>query len=235
MALGVNVKMPRQVFVRGRGLESEWQGEVDIAGSTAAPRITGELKPVRGDFDLAGKRFVLDEGFIRFEGEEEIDPRINMLAVHTGKDLKVNVRIEGRASDPKVTLTSVPQLPQDEMLARLLFGKSASRLSAIEAAQLAQALATLSGKGGAGGILDFARSTLGLDRVTLGGGEDSGGPALQVGKYITDRVYVGVEQRAASEGTEAQVEVELTPNLTLESDIGVKSSGNVGLRWTYDY
>ncbi len=236
MSLDVAVRMPRQIFVRGRGLESEWQGEVAIHGSTANPRIEGELRPVRGDFDIAGKRFVIEEGFIRFEGGEKVDPRLSVVATYAGSDLRVSVRIEGRASDPKITLTSVPPLPQDEMLARLLFGKSATRLSAVEAAQLAQALASLSGRGGpTGGILDFARNTLGLDRVTLGSDEQAGGPALQVGKYLNDRVYVGVEQGATGGNTEAQVEVELTPNLSLESDIGVKTRGNVGLKWQFDY
>jgi len=42
---------------------------------------------------------------------------------------------------PEITLTSTPSLPQDEIMARILFDKSTQQLSAFEAAQLAGAIA----------------------------------------------------------------------------------------------
>jgi autotransporter translocation and assembly factor TamB len=56
--------------------------------------------------------------------------------------------IGGRAQNPQITFTSTPALPQDEVLARLLFGSSVTSLSPTQAIQLAAALNSLRGSGG---------------------------------------------------------------------------------------
>src|SRR3546814_10753554 len=76
----------------------------------------------------------------------------------------------------------------------------------------------LTGQGGGADVLGFARRTLGVDVLRVETAEDNS-PALEVGKYLTDEVYVGVKQGADPQSTAAGVEVELTPNITLESEM----------------
>ncbi len=86
----------------------------------------------------------------------------------------VTVTITGPASRPVIALSSSPTLPQDEIMARLLFGKASGALSPFEAVQLAQAMAQLTGVGGGGpGVLDKIRKGLGLDRLDLEAREGS--------------------------------------------------------------
>ena len=61
--LDLNIKMPGQAFVRGRGLESEWQGELAITGTTSTPIIKGSIDSKRGAFNLLGKVFNLETGY----------------------------------------------------------------------------------------------------------------------------------------------------------------------------
>jgi translocation and assembly module TamB len=236
--LDVTLDMPRQVFVRGRGLDSEWGGRLHVGGTAARPRIVGELSLVRGQFAFAGKQFELDRGVISFPEAEEIAPLIDVAAVNTAKGMTVTVRVSGPATDPRIELSSVPELPQDEILARVLYDKSAGQLSAYQAAQMAAAFAQLSGKGGAaGGLLDLVRSGLGLDVLRLGTVETPGGeaPAATVGKYATEEVFVGVTQGTGPETGSVGVEVELTPNISVESEVGQTGQSKAGVKFKLDY
>ena len=40
----------------GRGLDSEWRGDLRITGTVDAPQIAGSIRTVRGRYDLLGRR-----------------------------------------------------------------------------------------------------------------------------------------------------------------------------------
>ena len=170
--LDVVVEIPGQVFVRGRGLDSEWRGRIAASGTSAAPRLEGKLEIVRGTFDFLGKTAQLSRGTITFLGGNRIDPDINIEARIPSTSITGIVQITGTATQPSIKLSSQPELPQDEILARVLFGSSISQLSPAEAVSIAQGAAALAG-GGDPGVLDRFRSGLGLDRLTLGGANSS--------------------------------------------------------------
>ncbi len=171
--LAVNIAVPRRLFIRGNGLESEWQGDLRITGSAAAPQLIGSLRPVRGTLDLLSKTFEFDKGEIAFTGGSRINPGINLELVNETSDLTAVVHVTGNANKPKLELTSRPPLPRDEVLARVLFGKDISELSRFEALQLANGVRELAGAGQGGGIsaLTTVRKSLGLDMLRLGGGD----------------------------------------------------------------
>src|SRR4051794_7334673 len=54
VSLDVAVDAPERVFVRGRGLDSEWGGNVKVAGVATRPEITGQIKFRRGFADVLG-------------------------------------------------------------------------------------------------------------------------------------------------------------------------------------
>jgi translocation and assembly module TamB len=90
--------------------------------------------------------------------------------------------------------------------------------------------------GGGEGILDMARQTLGLDVLGFGGGDSADDVGtVSAGKYLTRDVYVGVEQGATPGSTAVTVEIDLTPHITLESDVGAQQGSSVGVRWQWDY
>lgn len=238
IALAIDVEIPARTFVRGRGLDSEWRGNVRVTGTTADPQLTGTLETVRGDFSLLGKRFVLGNSRITFTGGETIDPQLAISAEHRTAAIVAQAVITGTPSAPSIKLTSQPELPQDEVLARVLFGRSVTEMTPAQGLELAQAAATLAGGGGPG-ILDRVRSATGLDRLdvtsaTPNANGESSGTAVTAGRYVTDRVFVGVEQGMKSDSTRPKVEVEITPNLSVESSVGNASAG-VGVNWKWDY
>lgn len=236
VALDLALSLPRRVFIRGRGLDSEWAGQFKVKGTADAPVIEGDLSPVRGDFSFAGKSFKLQKGKVSLAGGKEVDPDLDLSAVYELDDFKALVAITGTASSPEIGFSSEPELPQDEILARILFGKSTGQLSPVEALQLAEAVASVSGQLGSGeGVLGLVRKTLGVDVLSAGTNEQSGEVEVRAGKYVADDVFVGVTQGTDPTSTKVTVEVEVTPNISVESDVGQDASGRVGVFWKWDY
>lgn len=234
VTLDVVVDMPNRVFVRGRGLDSEWSGRLSVQGESDSPRVSGTMTLVRGQLSVVGKPFQLKVGKVTLPEGADTEPALDVTAEHEGRDLTSTARLSGPLSAPELQLTSVPPVPRDEIVSRVLFNKTAAELTAAEAAQLAIALRELTGGGGAD-VLGFARRTLGVDVLRIESAEGDGTPAVEAGKYLSDRVYVGVKQGATSQSSSAGVEIELTPNITLESEVTGQGANKSGIRFQLDY
>lgn len=234
VGLDVSVTIPNRFYVRGRGLESEWSGALRVTGTSDAPTLVGQLQVVRGQFDLIGNNFFFEEGVIEFPGGRRIEPVLNITAVsEAAGDVTAIIRVTGTGSDPEIEMTSRPALPEDEVMARVLFGRGLQDLGPVEALQVANAVRVLTGFGGGGpGITEVIAGTLGVDTIRVGGGAE--GPALEVGKYLTEDIYVGVEQGITSESTGVNVEVQLTPSISMEGKTTGRGS-EVGVNWQKDY
>jgi translocation and assembly module TamB len=235
-ALDLRVRAPNELFVEGMGLESEWRANLRVAGTLTAPRITGPVDLNRGTYSFAGRRFDLSRGAIRFTGNAPPDPQLDIVASTTVEGVTANVQVTGAGLSPQIAFTSTPDLPQDEVLSRLLFGGSVTELSPLEAVQLGAALNSLRGSGGGLNPLGKLRGATGLDRLrVLGADENSGrGTSIAAGKYIGRNVYV--ELTTDSEGnTLTQLEVNLTRALKLLAQVGAFGSNSVGVRYAKEY
>jgi translocation and assembly module TamB len=211
-------------------------GALKITGTADAPIITGALKLRRGDFNLLSRRLEFSEGTVTFSGGEKIDPILNFVANTKLPEADVTVTVTGSAAKPVIALTSSPTLPQDEILARLLFGKASGALSPFEAVQLAQAMAELTGVESGPGVLDKLRKSLGLDRLDVEAGEGATtAPSLSAGRYVSRGVFVGAKQGTTPGSSAATVEIELTPNVKIETDVGADSSGKAGINLEWNY
>jgi translocation and assembly module TamB len=235
LALDMTVEAENRVEVRGRGLDAVLGGQLHIGGTASEPVVEGRLAMTRGTLAVLGKTFSFKRGILDFDGGPAIDPRLDLLAEASGNDITAQVQVSGTARQPKLELSSAQGLPQDEVLARLLFGKSVSTLGAGEAVQLAQSAAELAGFGGGAGILSRVRRTLGFDRLGITSGQNGKGSELQAGGYIHDRVYVGIEQDLQKGGSRAKVEVNIVDGLQVEAGVGANADTRLGLKFEWDY
>ncbi|WP_302737270.1 translocation/assembly module TamB domain-containing protein [uncultured Desulfovibrio sp.] len=244
-SLNLRIRAPGRFIVEGHGLTSEWQANLLVSGSPVAPMITGELRAVKGNFDFLTKNFALTRGVITFGGGSLSNPLLDIVMTNETPDLTAHITISGTVSKMKLSLSSEPSLPKDEILSRILFGRSANELSRLEALQLAGAVAQLAGFGsGGGGMLDFTRKALGVDVLRLGtsstgaagepGDQTAGGTTLEMGKYIGDLIYVGVEQGMKPDSTAFIIQLELTPRINLELRTEQQDTWG-GVRWKYNY
>ena len=230
--LDVTLAIDDVLRIEGKGLEAFWRGDLRARGSLDAPDVSGTLTLARGTFTFLGRSFDLDTGSVTFTGGGKIDPELALSASRQSGDVTATVTISGRSSQPNIVLSSVPALPQDEVLAQLLFRKGATQLGPLESLQLASAAADLAGlsQGGLSGLL---RRTFGLDIVGFGG---KSGDAVVLGHQVTSALYVGVEQ---SVGTTNQhqivVEWRLNRSLSVQSTTTPQTGADLGLIWRKNY
>jgi translocation and assembly module TamB len=235
--LDLAIVAPGQLYVSGMGLESEWRADMRVSGTSQDPRIAGTIDLVRGTLGFAGRSFELQEGRVRFNGGSTADATVAMRAEETIEDVEVTVNVAGSALDPRITFSSSPGLPQDEIVSRILFGNSVGQLSAIQAVQLAASLNTLRGSGGGGlNPLGKLRQVAGIDRLRILGPDDTSGrgTALAAGKYIGDDIYLEVVTDARG-FTATQLEVTLSRSLSILSQAGGSNSTNVNVRYRKTY
>ena len=228
-----------QLYVTGMGLESEWAADLRVTGRTSAPELTGTISLVRGTLGLAGRRFILDQqSQITFPDtdSQRINPQLDIRATANIDDVDVTILIGGNATNPRIEFTSNPGLPQDEVVARILFGSSVTEISAIQAIQLAASLNSL--RGGSGGLnpLGELQQATGIDRLRILGEDDTvgRGTAIAAGFYLSDDIYIEIITDA--EGfTATQLEISLSRALSLLSQFGTRGGTNVNLRYSRDY
>ena len=208
IALSVAVDASSAVFVRGRGLDAELAGELHVAGPVAEPVVSGGFDLRNGTFNLGGAPLRFTSGRLGFNASnirKAFDPTLDFVATTVSTGVTASVTIGGYADAPTIALTSTPELPPDEILARIVFGQSVTQLSALQIGQIGAALAAISGVGGAGlNPLATVQKTLGLDRLSISSSSNgaSGAPStaasVEAGRYLSSRVFVGARQNISS-------------------------------------
>lgn len=230
------VDAPSQIFVRGWGLDAEFGGSLEITGNIAKPQFNGVLKSTRGRYSEFGKNFKIARANMNFSGTIPPTPIMDIMAQTQADDITAQIEITGALIKPEFGFSSVPPLPQDEVLAKILFGKDMDDISPMQAAQLAQTIRRFSGKGGGAAFdpLGLVRDVTGLDDVRVES-DGAGGASVGAGKYLTDKVYLEFETGAAQNSSGANLEIEVTPSINIESKIGQDAQGGAGVFWHWDY
>ncbi|NVK47370.1 MAG: translocation/assembly module TamB domain-containing protein [Rhodobacteraceae bacterium] len=227
--LDVTLSAPNRIFVRGRGLDAELGGRLRIRGTTADVIPVGQFSLIRGRLSLLGKRITMEEGAITLQGE--LDPILRLVAETETDTMTVRLITEGPLSSPELTLSSSPALPDDEILAQLLFGKDLSQMSALQAAQMADAVATLTG--GGSGLVGSIRDSFGLDDLDLQTSEE-GSSALKLGKYISDSLYTDVTIDNAGKSV-INLNYDATRNVTVKGSVSSEGDTGLGVFFERDY
>lgn len=229
-ALDVQIDAPNRIFLRGRGLDAELGGSVRLGGTLRAISPSGAIELIRGRLDLLGKRLDLTEASLVLEGD--LVPYVTVVASNQTDDVTSMVRIEGPVNAPEVTFSSTPELPQEEVLAWLLFGRGLESISPLQAAQLANAVATLAGRGGTG-IVDKLRQGFGFDDLDVQTSED-GTASVSAGKYISRNVYTEIEVDQDGK-SQINLNLDLRRGVTVKGRVGSDGDSGLGIFLERDY
>lgn len=228
--LDLAISAPDRIFVRGRGLDAELGGSLRVSGTTADIVPSGQFSLIRGRLDLLGKRFTIDEGLVQLQGA--LEPWIRFAATTQTDEITATILIEGPASAPEIRFLSSPELPEEEVVSQILFGRGLTNLSPLQAAQLASAVAELAGRG-SGGIVARLRQGVGLDDLDITTAED-GSASVRAGKYLTDRVYSDVS--VGSDGkAEINLNLDVRPGVKMRGRLDSEGDTGIGIFWERDY
>lgn len=244
LSLDLKVISSGHVFVQGRGLSSEWEGELQVGGTTKKPIIFGPLKALRGEFHFAGKEFRIQEGLISFQGDPVKDTTLGLQALLNVPDYAIYAELKGALKAPRLTLHADPVLDQAEILSRILFNKGIQHVNGIQALALTSAAMELSGHD-TWNVLGKVRDGMGLDYIDIYQ-EDSVGTksedassgrnlAIKIGKQISHSVFISVSRGVHTGNTRVGVEAQVGRGFSLEAGIGDDNGGEFSLQWKRDY
>ncbi|WP_237155175.1 translocation/assembly module TamB domain-containing protein [Oryzibacter oryziterrae] len=230
VGLNLEIRAPARLFVRGRGIDAELGGSLKVLGTLDNVQPIGSFNLIRGRVDVIGQRITFDRGSVTLTGD--LDPSIDFSATTESDQISVTASVTGRASDPQIVLSSSPELPQDEILARFLFKRSMSELSPVQIGLLATAVAQLAGGGRDNGLLDRLRSSIGLDDLDVTT-DKNGNAAVKAGRYITEKVYLGVTAGGNGQSGVA-VNLDITNDLKAKAE-ATQAESKVGVYYEHEY
>ena len=199
--------------------------------------MAGQLNLIRGRYEFFDTLLTLDSGAIDFNDGAVDNPALDIKGRLRGKQITAVLAVSGRAAAPEISLTSDPSLPQDEILARVFFNKDVSQLTPMELVRIAQIVAFMSGHGGSGGNdpISQLRKKAGIDMLSVNQDQATGAASVTVGKYLSDGIFIAVDQGAGAGSSAVKLEVEVTPNIQVETRIGNSNDNSVGVNWKKDY
>jgi translocation and assembly module TamB len=224
------VSAPARIFVRGRGIDAELGGQIRLLGTTEQIVPSGAFNLIRGRLDILGKRLLLSTADLQLQGR--FVPTLLISAQNENAGVISIVTIEGPADNPSVRFSSIPELPQEEALAQLLFGRGLDSLSALQGAQLANAIAVLAGRGGEG-LVSRLRQGFGLDDLDLKT-SDNGETALTAGKYISDNAYTEIEIEQGGK-SRISLNLDVRPGVTVRGRVNDDGETGIGIFVERDY
>lgn len=227
-----------QAFLRGHGIEAELQGQIDIHGDSKKPVYEGEFKTVRGIFNLFNKKFELEQGQVNFANNAI---SLTITGAYEKNGQRIQADLTGTNDNMTLNFSAIPDIPEDEILAFIIFGKPLQQITPFEAIQLASAVQTL--RSGGSGFFDpigRARDLLGVDTLSIESAateDGQNGVNVGIGKYLNERVYLELERTPnPSQPWKGNLEIELTPSINLESSTGGQTGiEGAELKWKRDY
>lgn len=237
LKLNLELQFPSKATLKAKDLNSEWNGNLFLKGTTDDPLLEGQLNVVKGDYLLNGKKFILKEGSATFAGDPMTESSLYVVgALDLGK-IVAELILKGPIKNLTISLTSNPPLPQQEILSWILFGKGLSEISPYQGDQLTASLADLSQDSNEPDLLTKFRNRTGIDRIDINrsGEGDSGDVSFEVGKYITQGTYVSVSKNMGSETNEVNIETSIFRNFKLQAGVSDDANGHFDIIWKYDY
>jgi translocation and assembly module TamB len=242
VALKLQILMRKNNWVKGRGANIELSGDLDLNKAFGEKvRIAGNIRTVRGTYETLGKLFRLKEGLVSFSGTETINPFLDITAVYRVSSVLLYVNISGTADKPVLKLTSDPPMSETDIISYIVFGAPSDTIGSSNRASIQGAATGIAGGIAAAQLEKLLGSKFALDVISVGGGGSSG-PQVEVGKYLTQDLYIAYERETtesivnSTAITENRVllEYSIFKNITINGDVGGENPG-IDVFYNFNY
>jgi autotransporter translocation and assembly factor TamB len=246
LELDVHLVLPDNLVLRGKdirpgGPTGSALGDINITvggdlQARKAPgdqvRIVGTVETIRGTYEFQGRRFDLQRGGrLRFVGETQIDPILDLRATRLIPNTGVEARIHitGTASAPELALSSNPPLEESDVLALIVFNRPVNELGTGERSSLAATAGGIATGFLAAPLGESIGRALDLDLFEISTTTEEGdlGAGITLGQQIGDRAFLKLRQQFGERSTtEFQIEYQLARFLRLEASAAPQTSGS---------
>ncbi len=225
----VNINAQQDVSLKGFGLTSDVVGQLAASAKTGkSVAINGQLILENGEFEAYKQVLTIEQGQLLFLGNPE-NPGIQFKASRKVEDITVGVIADGSLANPSLRLFSQPAMPDEEVVALLLTGRSLQSLSQQEGNALANAAISL-GVSEANRLAAKIADTLGIENINITTKTQADSTRVDIGTQINDRLSVGFGTSIDSANQLNSgwiIEYRLSPNISFEAISGEEVSANI--------
>jgi len=234
MDLDLSVNIPSGFWIRGRGLEVELAGDLELVRAETEPILTGELRAVRGQMVFLGRIFQMAQGRVVFHGQAEVNPTLDVTLSSNIEGHLIDVRILGTLKQPEVLLSSDPEMSEGNIIAFLLFGRRVDELDGDQMGLVQRRAAEMAAAYGSAQLEARLSRQLGVDFLQFRQG--SNGQALVIGKYISRRALLRYEQSLEDRALMfLNLEYFLSRHLKIETLLGPREQSAIEVNWESEY
>ncbi|MGE3955766.1 MAG: translocation/assembly module TamB domain-containing protein [Vicinamibacterales bacterium] len=235
LRMNLTLTVPNDLLIRASSLQTPGSPvslgalNLTLGGDLAATkdpggpiRLVGDVNTIRGTYDFQGRRFeILRDGFIRFEGLDQLNPTLDLRTQRTIQGVEARVNIRGTLRQPEIVLASTPPLEQADILSLIVFNQPVNELGAGQQVSLAQRAQSIATGAVAGQLAQSIGSALNLDTFEINvAPESGGGPQLTLGQQVGENLYVKVQQGIGDQSsTNFVLEYEITRWLRLQTNV----------------
>jgi translocation and assembly module TamB len=136
MVFDVRISARKPFEVRNNLVRGSIRPDLQLTGTGEIPLLVGKVYVESTRLYLPAGRIQLETGLVRFEKTDPDRPRLDLIGTSTMLGYDITAVIDGPYDEPVITLSSVPPLPDEELLMLLLTGKppknSGSRASGMK-------------------------------------------------------------------------------------------------------
>jgi outer membrane protein assembly factor BamA/autotransporter translocation and assembly factor TamB len=187
----VDVNTATPIVVDNNLARAEIETDLTVVGTPYETGLLGELVLLEGsEIRLNARRYESERGVISFTDERRIYPSFDLRLITTAGTYDVTIEVSGTPGDTETTLTSSPSLPEPDIMALLVTGRTLDEMRGEEyEVARAQVLSLLAGRLGTGLGRGLQQAT-GFSEVriepTLIANEADPSARLTVGQDVTD-------------------------------------------------
>lgn len=231
--LNVGIDLNNRFTIRGYGLDALLGGAVRVATRKDDLAATGTVRTVRGKYLAFGQPLDIERGALLFSGPLT-NPGIDLRAVRKIQTVEVGVEVIGSLQRPVVKLVSTPDMPDSDRLSWLALGRDPQTASGKELAMLQAAALSMAGSGDTP-LQRRIAGELGLDEIGLTQGSDGSHGALALGKQITSKITIRLEQTlGGTAGSLLRIDYLLSDRWRLRGTTGAENAGDILFSLRFD-
>lgn len=110
------------IFVENNLLNAEFRGEATLMNNFEFPQVVGRADLIRGRLLIRNNSFTLDHARIRLTNPDVFEPLFSIGGSTIVDNYRIGIFAAGSPDRPKITLSSNPSLPQEDIASLLAFG-----------------------------------------------------------------------------------------------------------------
>lgn len=163
--------------------------------------LSGRLETIRGEYRFADRRFDITEGQLTFTNAAIINPELNLSAqtdLNDEKRTKVFLKVGGTALQPKLSFSSEPSMPEQDILTMIsvgmkLDGEDNGDLTGQVINRGADYLSNM-----LGGLIQKKTGLVDVVKMKTYTGQEKGAQ-VTLGKYVTRNIFVSYTRGFAAD------------------------------------